>query len=453
MIVKTSLRSRVIHAATWTMGGHIFSQALRLASNLVMTRLLVPEMFGIMAIANVIMVGLVMMSDFGVRQNIIQSTRSENKNFLNTAWTVQIIKGAVLWVIALIISFAVMLVADKNWWPTDSVYADPMLPYVIAAISFTVVINGMVPTKLAIAHRNLAINMAVKIGLLSQVTGIFVMIVWAYIDRSIWALVIGAIMASIMKVFFSYVLLAGENNKLHIDKESLHEIFHFGKWIFLTSILGFLAMNGDKLILGGLIDTKLLGLYTIAIFIVGAVQQIFGKIIGSVVLPALSEVVRNRQDDLKKTYYKFRFPVDVITLFAAGFIFMTGSFIIDILYDDRYQAAGYFLEVLSLSLLAERYSLAGQCFVAMGKPSYIVPIITIRVLVLYALLPISYNYLGLDGALWVIALNRLVTLPILFYIKIKNSLFDIFKELYVLPFFILGLTVGWVLNCFVTLNG
>ena len=52
------LNLRIVNAGVWSMGSHGVSQVLRLASNLIMTRLLVPEMFGVMVIANMIIVGL-----------------------------------------------------------------------------------------------------------------------------------------------------------------------------------------------------------------------------------------------------------------------------------------------------------------------------------------------------------------------------------------------------------
>ena len=74
---------------------------IRFGSNLVMTRLLVPQMFGVMAIATVIMVGLAMFSDLGLRQSIVQSRRGSDPVFLNTAWSVQIVRGLILWLFAL----------------------------------------------------------------------------------------------------------------------------------------------------------------------------------------------------------------------------------------------------------------------------------------------------------------------------------------------------------------
>jgi len=446
MNAKTTLRKRIIHSVSWVMSGHIFSQILRLGSNLIMTRLLVPEMFGIMAIANVIMLGLFMMSDMGVHQHIIQSKHSDSVKFLNTAWVMSIIKGLVLWGCALIICWILIVLSNNNFWLSDSVYADPQLPYIISVLAFGSVIEGFNSTKLPLAYRNFALGKVVKIEAIAQITGLLVMVIWAYIERTIWALVLGALVTISCKTVLTHTNLPGYNNKLSWDRKSFYELFHFGKWIFLTSTLGFFSMNGDRLVLGGLIDANLLGIYSIAFFILNAIQRIFSKIIGTVALPTFSEVVRERPHDLNTTYYKFRLPIDGIALVTAGFLFIAGHHFIDILYDDRYKQAGYMIEILSLMLIAERYYLTEQCFIALGKPSYLVPMMIPRVLILFILLPIIYEKYGIYGALWVIALNRIAELPILFYFKIKTSLFNIYKEVYFLLFIFIGVCMGLVIN-------
>src|SRR3954469_16370662 len=150
-----SLRGRVLRAGAWTIAGHFVSQALRLASNLIMTRLLLPEMFGIMALANVILVGIQLMSDLGLRLNIVQSGRGNDRAFLDTIWTVQIIRGVLIWGIALFVGLALHFAAGTSWLPASSVYAEPVLPWIIAVISFNAVISGFESTKLATASRDL----------------------------------------------------------------------------------------------------------------------------------------------------------------------------------------------------------------------------------------------------------------------------------------------------------
>ena len=107
----------MLAAGAWSLAGYAVSQVIRFGSNLIMTRLLVPEMFGVMAIATIVMVGLAMFSDLGLRQSIVQSRRGDDPAFLNTAWALQILRGLVLWAIALAIASASISPTAPAWCP------------------------------------------------------------------------------------------------------------------------------------------------------------------------------------------------------------------------------------------------------------------------------------------------------------------------------------------------
>lgn len=111
-----SLKSRAIRGSLWTLGGYGTSQLLRFASNLILTRLLFPEAFGLMSLVHIFLQGLEMFSDIGIAPNIIHSDRGDDPSFLNTAWTVQAIRGGGLWLLACAIA-----------WPAARFYSEPML--------------------------------------------------------------------------------------------------------------------------------------------------------------------------------------------------------------------------------------------------------------------------------------------------------------------------------------
>jgi O-antigen/teichoic acid export membrane protein len=291
------------------------------------------------------------------------------------------------------------------------------------------------------------------IDLVCQITALLFMLAWVAVDRSIWALAVGSLLSSLLRVVLSNRLLPGPANRLHWDAAAFHEILHFGKWIFATSIVGFLAANGDRLMLGGMTDAKTLGMYSIAFFMVSAMKDVFAKLIQNVAFPALSEVARERPAMLKETYYKVRAPLDILTLLAAGVLFFAGHLLIHILYDHRYYPAGHMLEILSIGLLELRYSVAGQCFMALGKPQLLVPIIAIQAATLYGLMPLAFSWWGLDGALWVIGGSVLMTLPLTFYFKIKLGLFDGMRELRTVPWLICGMALGWAVDRIARLGG
>ncbi|MGE5469636.1 MAG: oligosaccharide flippase family protein [Bacteroidota bacterium] len=441
-----SLHHRVIRAGTWTIIGHAARQILRLGSNLIMTRLLVPEMFGIMALANVLLMGLQLFSDFGLRQNIVQSRRGHDQVFLDTAWAIQVLQGIGVGAIALGIAGALEVIDMFGLLPAGSVYADPNLPAVIAALSINQVISGFESTKLITASRNLIVGKLTLIELGSQVAGLVLMLAWAFVDRSIWALVAGSLLSCVFRVVLSNIALPGKGNRWQWNADALREILGFGKWIIATSILGFLASSGDRLILGGLTDTKTLGMYSIAFFMVGALNEAIAKLIGNVLFPALSEVAREQPAMLKQTYYKFRRPLDIVTLLITGILFSAGHLVVQLLYDSRYLPVGHMLEILSIMLFGVRYTVAVQSFIALGKPKLMIPITGIQVIALYGVMPLVFAWYGIEGALWMTGGSVLMTLPMIIFLKIKLDLFDWKRELFGLPWLACGLALGWAMN-------
>ena len=119
-------------------------------------------------------------------------------------------------------------------------------------------------------------------------------------------------------MILSHAWLPGNSNRWQWDKLAFREIVHFGKWMFLSSILGFLVNSGDRLLLGGLVNSNNLGIFSIAYLIPNSVEQIPGKIMADVSLPALSEVARDRPTDLKSTYYRFHVAIAFIRIYLLG---------------------------------------------------------------------------------------------------------------------------------------
>jgi len=444
--VSPSLKQRVFRAGGWNVAGAGLSQAIRFLSNLIMTRLLVPEAFGVMAIATMIMIGLIMFSDVGLRQNIVQSKRGNDVAFLNTAWVIQILRGVLLWCVALGVSLLLVLANRIGMVPAESVYAEPSLPYVITVLSISAIIMGFESTKLLEASRHLLLGRVTQIELGSQLVGLLCMVAWVTFDRSIWALVVGSICASLTKTLLSHVWLPGTANQWRWQKEAISEIFHFGKWIFLSSIFGFLVNSGDRLLLGGLINTTELGVYVIAFLIFSSVDQVLAKIMGDVAYPALSEVARERPADLKATYYRFHSVLASFTFFCAGVLIIAGHSLIDLLYDDRYAQAGWMLEILAIGLLTLPFRIATQCFMALGMPSLLTYTIAVRLVTLFLVTPIGFHFFGLPGALYGILISHFSYVPIIVFFQVKHGLFNMRSELLPLPLLMAGLFSGKMLQ-------
>ncbi|WP_166359489.1 oligosaccharide flippase family protein [Pseudomonas akapageensis] len=438
-----NLRKRAISAGAWNLGSLVTTQAIRLGGNLLMARLLVPEMFGVMAIATTVSVILHLLSDVGVRQNIIQSPRGDDPVFLNTAWTVQILRGFSLFALTLLVAGFAWFAQALNLWSADSTYAEPELPLVLAVTGFTAVIFGFQSTKIDLAVRTFQQKKVVLAEFASQVAGLLVMLGIAYFTRSIWSLVIAGLFSALVSTLLGHLWFQGPPNRIQWDRTALTELVAFGRWILLSSAVGVLAMNGDRIWFGGSISAADLGIYSIAGLILGGIQLGVLKLVASVALPAFGEAARaNDTARLRALYYRLRLIVDLALLFLCGLLLTVSPLVISWLYDARYAAAGSMLGILSLSFFILRFTLAHQIWLAMGLTKYLAMDNIIRVVSLWLLLPLLLALGGLDYAIWGVALHALPTLVLIIYVNCKLGLFDIKRELLVLPMMGVGALCG-----------
>ena len=132
---RAPLGQRVRSAALWAGLGHALVMALRFGSSLVLTRLLAPEMYGVMAIGNVLVAAVTLLSDVGLVQNVIQSRHGDDPRFLRTVWSIQIARGFGLSCLLALLALAIGLMQTflPGWLPGS--YASPTLPTVVLILA------------------------------------------------------------------------------------------------------------------------------------------------------------------------------------------------------------------------------------------------------------------------------------------------------------------------------
>jgi O-antigen/teichoic acid export membrane protein len=338
-----SLNASVARASVWVLGGNFAGQGLRLASNLVLTRLLFPEAFGLMALVNVLLQGLAMFSDIGVRPAIVQHKDGNTDAFLNTAWTIQILRGFGLYIVVLALAWPAAL-----WFGRQDPLAS-MLVQLLPVAGLTAVLSGFASTRLATMNRKLWLGRLTAIDIGSQVFGIAVMIAGAWIYKSVWALVAGALARSAMKMVLSHVAIPGSRMRLAWDKRCAHELFHFGKWIFLGTAMSFFSTRGDRLIMGSFLTLSDLGVYSIAVVFSQMARKLITTHARRVVFPAYAKLAR--RDDPERLYRamrKVKLTLMVLMLPPAGALVILGDWLIQLLYTPPYHDAGRMLQILAV---------------------------------------------------------------------------------------------------------
>ena len=137
-----NLKATLLRAGAWTAGAYSVELVVRLVSNLILTRLLFPEAFGVVAASSSILIGLELISDFGVRAAIIQNPRGDSDTFLRSAWTFQISRGIILWLVVIVICGCLALPFTRAVIPAQSVFSSTMVAGLTMLLGFQFVIAG-----------------------------------------------------------------------------------------------------------------------------------------------------------------------------------------------------------------------------------------------------------------------------------------------------------------------
>jgi O-antigen/teichoic acid export membrane protein len=443
--LRQILTGRLARATGWTAIAMIIAQFIRLGGNLIMTRLLPPDMFGVMSIVFSVQITIVMVLDIGLRTALIQSKRGEDPVLLNTAWTVQIIRCAVVWGLNLAFAASIPSLVSSGVIPAGSAWTAPELPLVLAITSFGFVLNSFESTNVITAERHLALKRVVLLQITGQFVGLIAMILLGWTTGSIWALASASLVSTFVVSALSHFVLPGIRNRLLLDKEARRELSKYGFWTLISSGAFVLGANADRFILGGIVDTHTLGLYAIALNLAMILTGLGASFLSSVVMPALSEVAREDDPEkFRRKYFQLRLPWDIGFLLAAGALVVLGPMVVRILYDDRYLGAGPMLQILALSLVMYRYNFTGFAYMAYGRMSAMASLNVVRLVSVIVFLFVGYHWFGFTGALVAIALHPLPIIPVMVYLNRELNINSLRFELLVLLAFPAGYAGGWV---------
>jgi O-antigen/teichoic acid export membrane protein len=385
-----SLRTgKLVTGTVWTLGGFGLGQVMRLGTNVVLARLLAPELFGTMLIVNTLMTGIQLFSDVGIGQNIIHSPRALDPRFYNTAWSVQIIRSIVIWLIILLAAI-----------PAAHFYGTPVLSAILPVSGFSMVLLGLASVSPAILQKKMLFGRMTVFNLVTALISSALFITLAFLTPTIWALVLGGIASTALSTALTYFLVPGLKQRFHIDKTSLSEITSFGKWVYFNSMVYFLAMNFDRLYLAKVVPLQVLGIYGIA----RTLSELFGTVAthlgNSVIFPFISSHADRPRETLRRELVTIRGKFLVLVAIGCSLFIATADLGIKLLYDQRYYAAAWMLPVLTLGSWFSMLATTNEStLLGLGVPSYTAIANSVRFLLLAAGLPLSLKFDGLRGAI------------------------------------------------------
>ncbi|WP_370241505.1 oligosaccharide flippase family protein [Pararhodobacter marinus] len=411
---KASLTGRIMRSSMFTIAGFGFQQAIRFGSNLILARLLFPEAFGTMALVTVLLIGLTMLSDLGIQPAIQSSKRGDEPDFLNTAWTLNMIRAVVLFAAACALA-----------WPMAWFYDEPMLLQLIPVAAISMLLLALEPTRAETASRHMLLGRVTILEISAQVISIAAMLLLAWWTQSIWALVVGNLVNAGARATLAWVILPGIVNRPRIEKEAAHELVHFGRWIFFSTMAGFLVLQSDKLILGRFLSMEELGLYNIGFFLAGFPLMLGQLLVQRLMIPIYRSSPPSESHENFRHLRRIRFMLSVMLFLGVAPLALGGVYIVDLLYDARYAQSGAVTMLVSMALLPQMLGLTyDQVTLASGDSRGFFTLNATRAVVLVVLLMVLVPMLGIPGAPISMAATALISYPLQVRLARKYGAWD-----------------------------
>lgn len=391
------LEKRALKGTGYVVIAYGLATGLRLVSSMVLSRLFAPAYFGLMALTSTIIIGLFLISHLGLEDGVIQNARGNERTFLLTAWTLQVIRGAGLFLITIPLAF-----------PVAAFYHERLLLFMIPMLGFGCFISAFSSPSLLVLARQMGVARVSLLELLASFVQFAVTAIWALIHRDIWALVGGKVVSDIVRTIASYWIAAPVHPKFILEREAVGELIRFGRWILLSTGLTFFALQSDRLILGKLISWQLLGIYGIAYTLSDVPRQIISQFASRVGYPFIARFSSLPRPEFRMVLMKYRGYVLALGALALTLVITMGDQFIVHVYDKRYHQAAWMVVVLGCGLW---HTLLGATMtpvlLSIQKAYYHTIAMVCYCATLFICLPLGFHFFGMLGAVIAVAISDL----------------------------------------------
>jgi O-antigen/teichoic acid export membrane protein len=402
-----NLSQRSVKSGVWLIISKVSERIFSFIRLVILARLLAPYDFGLMGVALLTMSILETFSQTGFQSALIQK-KEDTDSYLNTAWTVSILRGLILFVILYFIS------------PYAAIFFKaPQAKLIIQLIGFSILLSSFNNIGIIYFRKELEFNKEFIYQLSGTLADFIVAVAAAIILKNVWALVFGLLAGNAIRLILSYHLHPYRPH-FNLEPKKIKNLSNFGKWIFGSSIVVFLATQGDDLFVSKILGIVALGFYQMAFRLANLPSSEIG-ILSRIAFPIYSKL----QDDLpklKNAYLKMIRLFGFLTVPLAGGIFLLAPQFTQIFLGDKWTPIIPALRILAISsLIREIIGTSGSLFSAKGRPDIDFKMNFIRVVTLaitiYPLTMIG----GITGTSVAVLLAICACLPISLIGTIKLS--------------------------------
>lgn len=334
----------------WMLGFRLFDRVAGIISILVLARLLLPEHFGVVALASAVVAFIELLSSLGLDTILIQQ-RELTRDHYDTAWTIQM--G-----IALLCAFLLSLAA----WPASLFFHEPRLQAIVYALAFGLLLDGAVNIRIVDFRREMRFDKEFLFMAVRRVVAVVVTMISAFALRNEWALAIGIVSSRATGVCMSYLM------RPHRPRPTLvlrRELLGKSTWLFLSNVVQFARQRASDFALGRLTGASSVGAYSLAADLANVVSQELVSPINRVALPDLS--ARATENAISRRFDLITGQLAIVLAPLCLGLSACASVLVPLLFGPVWASSADVLRVLAIAgLIAGLASNIGVGFLSLG---------------------------------------------------------------------------------------
>ena len=331
---RGALQGRVARGLTWTLIDTWGSQLLGLFVFVVLANRLLPDDFGLVALAAVFVAFAQLLVDQGLGDALIQRqvvTRSQ----IDTAFWVAVVTGVLLTVVGFVLA-----------GPIANFLREPRLEQILQALSLTFILAAFTSIQVALLRREMRFKSLALRKLAAVAAGGIVGIAMAFSGYGAWALVGQQLASAAISVAMLWTVSPWRPG-VHVSRADFRSLFSFGVHVVGGDILSFLSRNVDNLLIGAYLGLTPLGFYAVGYRILDTSQQLLVNFARRLAFPIFARL-QNDPNRLRRAYARFTGAISVVILPGYIGLALVAQEAIEVLFGTRWAASGPVAAVLFL---------------------------------------------------------------------------------------------------------
>ena len=382
---RQAVNRSMAKGAVWMVGMRLAIRFIGIISTIILARLLVPEDFGLVAMATMIYGFIEIMGQFSFDVALIQK-QDAGRDYYDTAWTLSIIRGLVT---ALVLFAGAGIAADF--------FGDLRLVEIIYVLCLVAFIGSFANIGIVDFRKDMNFGKDFQYMVSVKLFSFVVTLVFAFMLRTYWALVIGIASSTLAQFGLSYFM---HPFRPRWSFFRWREIMNFSKWLVLNNILMFANQRSDSLIVGKILGAATLGLYTVAYEIATMATSELVAPIRRALLPGYAKLAHD-PEALRRSFVDGFALIMMIAAPVAIGMGLVADPLVRLFLGDKWLAAIPMLQALAIfGLLQISSGNIGPVFLALGRPRLVIIVTAITVGIGIPLTIFATLRWGVTGTIW-----------------------------------------------------